>query len=97
MLELVQPYLPIVAVAGGVLVLVWGQRDRVVALFRRLRPAAPARSGLGPNDLFQRLHDLRSWCEAAGHAEAVRALDTSVLPAIVRGSASAVVEGGPKS
>jgi hypothetical protein len=94
MLELVQPYLPIGAIAAGALALIWGQRDRLVSLAGKFRPAAPIDSGLTPHDLFERLYDLRTWCVAAGQSEAVKALDTSVLPAIVR--RDTITTGGSK-
>jgi len=39
---------------------------------------------------------MRAWCEATGQTEAVSALDSIVLPAIVRTGGN-VAEGGAKS
>lgn len=90
--------LPTVAIAGGVLLLLWSQSGRFFALLAKLRPAPKTEAELTPHELFERLYALRTWCESAGQAEAVKALDTSVLPAIVRSTvAAAVAEGGPKS
>jgi hypothetical protein len=90
-LEQLQPYLPLAAIVGGVLVILWGEKDRLTTVLGQFRPAAKAEPVLGPHDLFERLYDLRTWCEATGRTEAVKALDENVLPAIVRG-----VDGGPK-
>jgi hypothetical protein len=35
--------------------------------------------------LFERLYDLRSWCQTAGKLEAVKAIDSAILPVIVQG------------
>ena len=94
MLDQLQPYLPLTAIVGGILIILWGEKDRLITLLSKLRPTAKAEPSLGPHDLFARLYDLRTWCEAAGHTDAVKALDEGVLPAIVRGNAA--VDGGPK-
>jgi len=84
-----------VAIAGGVLLLLWSQSGRFVGLLAKLRPASKTDGDLTPHELFERLYAVRAWCQAAGQTEAVKALDSSVLPAIVGGST--VVEGGPTS
>jgi len=81
-LEPFAPYLPWLAVAAGVLVLLWGQRARIGGWLAALRPGVTER--LAPSERFERFYALRSWCQESGHAEAVRALDERVLPAIVR-------------
>jgi hypothetical protein len=95
MLNLLPLSVPTLAIVGGVLLLLWSQKDRFTALLGKLRPAPKAEINLTPHELFDRLYALRAWCEAVGQTEAVGALDSSVLPAIVRGNA--VVKGGPKS
>ena len=95
MLDQLQPYLPMAAIVGGVMIILWGERDRLTTLLGKLRPAAKAEPVLGPHELFERLYDLRTWCEAAGRTEAVKALDESVLPAIVRGATPG--DGGPNA
>jgi hypothetical protein len=82
-------------VAAGGIVLLWGQKARLVGLLAKLRPAQPTVDDLGPAERFERLYALRVWCEKAGHAEAVKSLDAVVLPSIVRDSGA--VEGGFKS
>jgi hypothetical protein len=98
MLDQLPLSLPTVAIAGGVLLLLWSQGGRFVGLLAKLRSAPKTEADLTPHELFERLYALRTWCETVGQAEAVKALDTSVLPAIVRGTAAPVAaEGGPKS
>jgi len=98
MLDLLPLSMPTVAIAGGVLLLLWSQSGRVVGLLAKLRPVTKTEADLTPHELFERLYALRTWCETAGQADAVKALDASVLPAIVRSAgAAAVAEGGPKS
>jgi hypothetical protein len=96
-LEQLQTYLPWVAVIAGLLVLLWGQRDRLAGWLARLWPkpkidsaTAPAtNTTMGPAERFITLYALRTWCQEAGHQEAVKALDSQVLPVII--------QGGPKS
>jgi hypothetical protein len=92
-LEQFQTYLPWAAVIAGVLLLAWSQKDRLAGWLARLRRAAkpdPATvPAMGPAERFTTLYALRTWCHEAGHQEAVKALDTHVLPAIIQ-------EGGPK-
>ena len=87
-LELLRTYLPMAAIAAGVVVLLWGQRDRIGGLLARFRPAPQGEPGMAPSERFATLYALRTWCQEAGHQEAVKALDGQVLPTIV--------QGGPK-
>ena len=86
------PYLPGLAIAAGTLVLLWGQRDRLKSLFSGTQTATKVEPEMPPAERFATLYALRCWCQAAGHAEAVRAIDTQVLPTIVRGGSAK--EGG---
>jgi len=88
------PYLPTIAIAAGAALFLWGQRDRLKSLVAGLKPAPKAAAPLSPTDRFETFYALRTWCEKAGHAGAVKVLDTQVLPTIVRNSAEG--EGGPK-
>ena len=92
-LDQLTPYLPVAAVAAGVMLVLWGQRDRLKSLVAGQRPAAEAESPMSPTDRFETFFALRTWCEKAGYAEAVKVLDGHVLPTIVRGDAAN--EGGP--
>ena len=83
---------PLVLVAGGALLLLLGQKDRIVGLLARLRPARRTTGDLTPSERFDRLYALRTWCEQAGQLDAVKALDSAVLPAIVQGTSAS--EGG---
>ena len=87
-LEQLQTYLPWAAVIGGLLVLLWGQRDRLAGWLARLRPApkpdSAVRPTMEPAERFATLYALRTWCQEAGHQEAVKALDAQVLPAILQ-------------
>lgn len=83
--ELMKSSLPLIAVACGVLLLLASQKDRLMAILAKLRPATKPEPGLTPHELFERLYDLRSWCQTAGKAEAVKAIDSAILPAIVQG------------
>lgn len=87
--------IPMLAIAGGVLLLLWSQKDRFTALLGKLRKAPKTESDLTPHELFERLYAVRAWCQATGKIEAVTALDSNVLPAIVRGGNA--TEGGAKS
>lgn len=75
-----------IAIVGGVLLLLWGQVGRAgqwwTTLLSLLRPATP---DLSPHEVFNTLYTLRAWCERAGQQDAVTALETVVLPAIIRG------------
>ena len=95
MLEQFQNTWPLVLVAGGALVILVGQKDRIGQFVARLQPAARATAELTPAERFDRLYALRAWCEQAGHVEAVKALDATVLPAIVQGTST--IAGGPQS
>jgi hypothetical protein len=83
--EYLHSSLPYAAVTCGALLLIFSQRDRLLAILKRLRPQAQATPGLTPHERFERLYDLRSWCESAGKGEAVKAIDGVLLPAIVQG------------
>jgi hypothetical protein len=83
--EWLKSSLPLVAIACGAILLLAAQKDRLAAMFKKLRPQAKATPGLTPHERFQRLYDLRSWCETAGKTEAVQAIDSAILPAIVQG------------
>jgi hypothetical protein len=61
------------------------QKDRLVAMFKRLCPKAKATPGLTPHERFQRLFDRWSWCKTAGKTETVKAIDSAILSAIVQG------------
>ena len=91
-LEQITHYLPQVAIALGVVLLAASQRERLKDLWNRIRPAAKpqATPALSPADRFAMLFALRTWCQEAGHSEAVKALDAQVLPAIVQ-------TGGPQA
>ncbi len=94
-LEQLSQYWPILAIVAGAVLLLWGQRDRLKAWVAGLRPAPVAESEMTPAARFETFYAMRSWCETAGHTEAVHALDTVILPTIVRGPAPN--EGGPSS
>lgn len=85
MLELLASnWTTIAPLAAGVLVLLFSERERLAGWLGKLRPAATQRiTGLAPGERFDRFYALRVWCEDTGHAEAVKALDGRVLPAIV--------------
>ncbi len=78
--------LPMLAIAAGVLLLLFGQRDRLKSVVAGWWPAKTTTT-MQPAERFAMFYALRTWCEAAGHAQAVRALDTQVLPTIVRDAA----------
>jgi len=88
--------IPMLAIAGGVLLLLWSQMDRFTSLLGKLRPTPKTDADLTPHELFERFYAMRAWCEATGQTEAVSALDSIVLPAIVRTGGN-VAEGGAKS
>jgi len=94
-LDQLTPHLPVAAVAAGVMLMLWGQRDRLKSLISGLWPVPQAETPMPPADRFETFYALRTWCEKAGHAGAVKALDGQVLPTIVRGNAAN--EGGPTS
>ena len=73
---------PAFAIAAGVLLLAWNRGG--ASLKSWLARRATAQQDLGPQERFARFYDLRQWCESAGQTEAIAALDSSVLPAIVR-------------
>ena len=87
--------LPMLAIAAGVLLLLFGQRDRLKSLVAGWWPAKTTATNITatmqPAERFAMFYALRTWCEAAGHAQAVKALDAQVLPTIVRDAAK---EGG---
>jgi len=83
LLEQLTGYLPAGLIVAGVLLLAWGQRDRVVGLLRRLRPGAGADQPTA-QQRFELYYRLRLWAEAANHRELVQTLDQAVLPMIVR-------------
>lgn len=93
-LDQLTPQLPIIAIAAGVVLLLWGQRDRLKALLGAFKPVATTETPLSPTDRFETFYAIRAWCEGAGHTAAVKALDSQVLPTIVRRSTEG--EGGPK-
>ncbi|NLX54406.1 MAG: hypothetical protein GXY58_04775 [Planctomycetaceae bacterium] len=84
-LDQLMPYAPAAAIVAGVLMLLWGQRDRLKSAVTNLRPAQTEDPEMSPADRFNTFYALRSWCEASGQAGAVKALDSQVLPAIVAG------------
>ena len=73
---------PVLAIVAGVLLLAWNRGG--ASLKSWLARRATAQQDLGPQERFARFYDLRQWCESAGQTEAIAALDSSVLPAIVR-------------
>lgn len=93
-LDQLTPYLPTLAIVAGVALILWEQRDRLKTLASGLMPAAKDETALSPADRFETYYALRAWCEKAGHAVAVKALDSQVLPTLVRDSAQG--EGGSK-
>ncbi|MBN2474274.1 MAG: hypothetical protein JXB62_06685 [Pirellulales bacterium] len=94
-LDQLTPYAPAAAIAAGVLLLLWGQRQRLTSLLAGLRPAAPAETELSPTERFAMFYALRTWCAESGQAGAVKTLDCQVLPAIVAGKRSP--DGGPST
>jgi len=78
-------YLPIAAIAGGVLLLVASQWSRIASWLSTVRPDPKSESGSTPAERFEQYIALRTWCEAAGQTNAVKSLDGVVLPAIVQG------------
>jgi len=92
-LDQLTPYLPIAAIAAGVILMLWGQRDRLKSLVAGLKPAVEAETAMSPTDRFETFYALRTWCETSGHSGAVKVLDSQILPTIVRGSAA--TDGGP--
>lgn len=83
-LDQITPYGPALAVALGLVLLAWSQRDRLKAVVSSVRPATKDEAEMSPEKRFATLYALRTWCEKAGHAEAVKAIDAQVLPTIVR-------------
>ena len=77
---------PVIAIAAGVLLLLWNWGGGVWSWFSK---RAPLPQDLGPHELFARFYDVRQWCEFAGQTDAITALDTAVLPAIVRNNKAA--------
>jgi hypothetical protein len=84
-LEQLQTYFPWAALTAGLLVLLWGQKDRLAGWLARLRPAPKSEPVMEPAERFATFYALRTWCSQAGHQEAVKALDGQVLPTIVQG------------
>lgn len=78
-------YIPVAAVVGGLLLVLWSERERIQSLLARDHAPVPTETSLTPADRFDKFYALRNWCEQAGAAEAVKALDGVVLPAIVQG------------
>jgi hypothetical protein len=90
-------YVSIVVIVAGLVALAWGQRSylRSAASYlaslagqatsaNRSQPDSEPAVGLTPSQRFERFYELRTWCESAGQAGAVKALDSVVLPAIVQ-------------
>lgn len=83
---------PLALVVAGVALLLYGQRDRLAGAWTWLRgwwrspgPAPPEPDGgLTAAQRFALWHSLRLWCSKAGRMTAVKALDETVLPAIVK-------------
>src|SRR5512140_1278982 len=93
-LEQLTHYLPLAAIALGVILLAASQRERLTSILSKWRSALPASTPqaepkLVPAERFEMVYALRTWCLGAGHSEAVEALDGQVLPAIVQ-------TGGPQ-
>jgi hypothetical protein len=78
-------YLPVAAVVFGMALVAWSERERIQSLLARDRAPVPTETGLTPADRFAKFYALRNWCEQSGAAEAVKAMDSVVLPAIVQG------------
>jgi polyferredoxin len=78
-------YFPVAAVVVGLALVAWSERERIQSLLTRDRAPLPTETGLTPADRFAKFYALRNWCEQAGAAEAVKAMDSVVLPAIVQG------------
>ena len=64
MLDLLPLSIPTLAIAGGVLLLLWSQSGRFFGLLAKLRPAPKTEADLTPHELFERLYALRTWCES---------------------------------
>ena len=86
---------PALAIAGGMLLGLLSQRTRIASLASGLVTPATSKAQMTPDERFATLYALRTWCEAAGHAEAVQAIDSHVLPTIVRTQVSN--QGGPNT
>ena len=84
-LEQVLTYIPAVAVVAGLALVLWSERGRLQSLLPSEPSAKKTESQLTPAERFDRFCALRNWCEQAGATEAVKAMDTLVLPAIVQG------------
>ena len=78
-------YLPVAAVVIGMALVGWSERARIQSWLPDAAPAKQTGSPLTPADRFDKFYALRNWCEQAGAAEAVKAMDSAVLPAIVQG------------
>jgi len=46
--------IPMLAIAGGVLLLLWSQMDRFTSLLGKLRPTPKTEADLTPHELFER-------------------------------------------
>lgn len=82
-LSIITNNLPFVALAIGVLLLVWGQRKKISSWIPKLNLMSKSSSKMSPSERFETFYALRSWCYEDGHTEAVEALDCNVLPVIV--------------
>jgi hypothetical protein len=85
MREFLPQALPTIAIVCGLIVLLASQKGRLATLLMKFRPQAKTEPGLTPHERFERLFALRAWCETAGKTEAVKAIDSAILPAIVQG------------
>ena len=84
-LEQLLPYGPVLAIVAGVVLVLWNERGRIRSWVGNAQAPARTDTGLTPAARFDRFYALRNWCERSGAAEAVKALDGVVLPAIVQG------------
>jgi len=97
-LDQLTPYLPTAAIAAGVLLVLWGQRNQLKSLVVGLKPAAGTEAVMSPAQRFETFYALRRWCAEAGHVEAIASLDAHVLPVIVCDTAEDMDDqGGPIS
>ena len=77
-------YLPHLAITAGVILFAWTKKSYVVGYLKNLWPRPKPHCDMSPTKRFDTFYALRTWCEESGYVSSVVALDTEVLPAIVR-------------
>ena len=86
-LEQLKEYAPFLAVAAGVLLFAWSQKDKVLPYLKKLWPSFTQKPKhdcrMTPPDRFATFYALRTWCDKWAYEDAVAALDEKVLPYIV--------------